>query len=62
MMRRIGKSGVLAIVLVAALVAGGTAVAGAKTEFRLSNQMPPSHHMSKAIVVFAEKVKEYSKG
>jgi len=62
MMRRIGKSVVLAIALVAALVAGGTAVAGAKAEFRVSNQLPPSHHMSKAIVVFAGKLKEYSKG
>ncbi|RPI10661.1 MAG: DctP family TRAP transporter solute-binding subunit [Zetaproteobacteria bacterium] len=59
-MRRIGM---LAVALVAAVaVASGTAVAGAKTEFRLSNQMPPSHHMSKAIVLFADKVKEYSKG
>lgn len=62
MTQRIGKSAVLAIALGAMLVAGGTALAGAKTEFRLSNQMPPSHHMSKAILVFADKVKEYSKG
>jgi C4-dicarboxylate-binding protein DctP len=34
----------------------------AKTEFRLSNQFPASHHISKGLVVFAEKVKEYSGG
>jgi C4-dicarboxylate-binding protein DctP len=63
MMRRIGKSAVLAIALVAAvLVASGAGVAWGKTEFRLSNQMPPSHHMSKGLVLFAGKVKEYSKG
>jgi C4-dicarboxylate-binding protein DctP len=60
---RIRMVGVLAAALVAAVaVATGTAVAGTKAEFRLSNQMPPSHHMSKAIVLFADKVKEYSKG
>jgi tripartite ATP-independent transporter DctP family solute receptor len=48
--------------LTAALVAGGVVAAGAATEFRLSNQLPPSHHISKGLVVFAEKVKEYSKG
>lgn len=31
-------------------------------EFKLSNQLPPSHHISKGIHVFAEKVKEYSGG
>jgi C4-dicarboxylate-binding protein DctP len=39
-----------------------TCAAEAKTEFRLSNQLPASHHISKGIVLFAEKVKEYSKG
>ena len=34
----------------------------AATELKLSNQLPPSHHISKGLVVFAEKVKEYSKG
>jgi C4-dicarboxylate-binding protein DctP len=48
--------------LTAALVVGGGAAAWAVTEFRLSNQLPPSHHISKGLVVFAEKVKEYSKG
>jgi C4-dicarboxylate-binding protein DctP len=63
MMQRIGKSAVLAIALVAAvLVASGAGVAWGMTEFRLSNQMPPSHHMSKGLVLFAGKVKEYSKG
>jgi len=48
--------------LTAALVAGGVVAARAATEFRLSNQLPPSHHISKGLVVFGEKVKEYSKG
>lgn len=61
MMQRIWKSTVLAIAA-AVVVASGTAVAGAKTEFRLSNQLPPSHHISKGLVLFAAKVKEYSKG
>jgi len=60
-MQRIWKSTVLAIAA-AVVVASGTAVAGAKTEFRLSNQLPPSHHISKGLVLFAAKVKEYSKG
>lgn len=30
--------------------------------YKLSNQLPPSHHISKGIHVFAEKVKEYSEG
>jgi len=34
----------------------------AATELKLSNQLPPSHHISKGLVVFAEKVKEYSQG
>jgi C4-dicarboxylate-binding protein DctP len=46
----------------AVFVASGSVVAWAKTEFRLSNQLPPSHHISKGLVLFAEKVKEYSKG
>jgi len=54
---------VLAIALVAgAMVASGAGAAWAKTEFRLSNQLPPSHHISKGLVLFAGKVKEYSKG
>ena len=44
------------------LAASGAGVAWAKTEFRLSNQLPPSHHISKGLVLFAGKVKEYSKG
>jgi C4-dicarboxylate-binding protein DctP len=59
----IRKPGVLTCVLVAAIVAvSGASVAWAKTEFRLSNQLPPSHHISKGLVLFAAKVKEYSKG
>jgi C4-dicarboxylate-binding protein DctP len=60
-MQRIWKSTVLAIAA-AVVVASGTADAGAKTEFRLSNQFPASHHVSKGLVLFAAKVKEYSKG
>jgi C4-dicarboxylate-binding protein DctP len=53
----------LAFALVAGiLAAGGAGAAWAKTEFRLSNQLPPSHHISKGLVLFAGKVKEYSKG
>jgi C4-dicarboxylate-binding protein DctP len=63
MMQRSRKSTVLVIVLAAAVLgASGAGVAWAKTEFRLSNQLPPSHHISKGLVVFAGKVKEYSKG
>jgi len=53
----------LAIALVAgAMVASGAGSGWAKTEFRLSNQLPPSHHISKGLVLLAGKVKEYSKG
>ena len=31
-------------------------------EVKLSNQLPPSHHISKALDLFADKVKEYSGG
>lgn len=58
---RMWKTGVCAIVLAVALATGAGA-AWAKTEFRLSNQLPPSHHISKGLVLFAAKVKEYSKG
>jgi C4-dicarboxylate-binding protein DctP len=61
MTQRIWKSAVLALV-VAVAVSTGASVAWAKTEFRLSNQLPPSHHISKGLVLFAAKVKEYSKG
>jgi C4-dicarboxylate-binding protein DctP len=45
-----------------AFVAACSAGAFAKTEFKLSNQFPASHHVSKGLVFFAEKVKEYSGG
>ena len=48
------------IVLVVMLVFSGAALA--KTEFRLSNQFPSSHHVSRGLVIFAEKVEEYSNG
>ncbi len=41
------------------LMAGSAA---ATTTFKLSNQFPPQHHISKGLQFFAEKVKEYSKG
>jgi len=44
------------------LVGSGIGVAWAKTRMDLSNQFPPSHHVSKGLVVFATKVGEYSKG
>ena len=65
MMKRTWKARVIAIaiaVLTMALVTSGAEVASAKTEFRLSNQFPPSHHVSKGLVFFSGKVKEYSKG
>jgi C4-dicarboxylate-binding protein DctP len=56
-------TGAFSVALVAAaLAASGTPAAWAAMEFRLSNQFPPSHHVSKGLVVFAGKVKEYSKG
>jgi C4-dicarboxylate-binding protein DctP len=63
MMNRTWKARALAIALV--IMVGlmcETGVAGAKTELRLSNQFPPSHHISKGLVFFAAKVKEHSKG
>jgi len=37
-------------------------VSQAATQFRLSNQFPPQHHISIGLRLFADKVKEYSKG
>ena len=63
MSQHVRSLGVIAVAFVVAMVAAsGTAVAGAKLEFRLSNQLPASHHISKGIILFANKVKEYSKG
>ena len=53
------RTRMLAVALVAAiLVASGATAAWAKTEFRLSNQLPPSHHISKGLVLFAGKVRD----
>ena len=41
------------------LFAAGSALAA---PIKLSNQFPPQHHVSKGLQVFADKVKEYSKG
>ena len=38
------------------------AVAATAAEYKLSNQFPPSHHISKGLAIFADKVKEYSQG
>ncbi len=63
MIHRNWKTRALAIALMAAFgVASMAGATWAKTEFRLSNQFPPSHHISKGLVFFAAKVKEYSKG
>lgn len=51
----------LALLAVAPLIAGVSS-SQAATELKLSNQFPPSHHISKGLIVFADKVKEYSKG
>ena len=48
-----------AMVLALGLFCGS---AFAKAEIKLSNQFPPSHHVSKGLIVFAEKVAEHSKG
>ena len=51
--------------LAMALLAGSfclfAAPSQAAMEFRLSNQFPPNHHVSAGMVIFADKVKEYSK-
>jgi C4-dicarboxylate-binding protein DctP len=63
MSQHVRSLGVIAVAFVVAMAAAsGTAVAGTKLEFRLSNQLPASHHISKGIILFANKVKEYSKG
>ncbi|MDR1874283.1 MAG: DctP family TRAP transporter solute-binding subunit [Synergistaceae bacterium] len=58
-----GALGFVSVVLL--LILGEAFLSGAaeaKTEFRLSNQFPPSHHISKGLVFFADKVREYSGG
>ncbi|MDR2174443.1 MAG: DctP family TRAP transporter solute-binding subunit [Synergistaceae bacterium] len=49
-------------VLLSAAIFTPPGAAEARTEFRLSNQFPASHHISKGLVLFADKVREYSKG
>jgi C4-dicarboxylate-binding protein DctP len=55
-------AGFAAVFAVLAVVLSFLGSAEAKTEFRLSNQFPASHHISKGLVLFADKVKEYSGG
>jgi C4-dicarboxylate-binding protein DctP len=63
MKRKDWKTIALAATLAALFPLGSFAgTAEAKTEFRLSNQFPPTHHVSKGLVFFAQKVKEHSKG
>jgi len=62
MAERYWKKVLIAAVLVVAPLTIGAWSSDAATELKLSNQFPPSHHVSKGLVVFAEKVKEYSSG
>lgn len=52
----------LVITLICGAFCFQAAAADAATTFKLSNQFPPNHHVSAGIRVFADKVKEYSKG
>ncbi|HCL78885.1 MAG TPA: C4-dicarboxylate ABC transporter substrate-binding protein [Synergistaceae bacterium] len=56
-MRQFRKVAVLAALFVMVFSVGAYAA-----EYKLSNQLPPSHHISKGIHLFADKVKEYSGG
>ena len=58
-MKRMMKTAIFTIVAASLFVLAGAAFAA--TEFRISNQLPPSHHISKGIQLFAQKVAEYSK-
>lgn len=49
----------LMALVVAAMLPAAFAFAA---EYKLSNQFPPSHHISKGLAFFAEKVKEHSQG
>ncbi len=57
---RIGTA--LAVVFACGMLCLQAPAADAATTFKLSNQLPPTHHISVGIHVFADKVKEYSKG
>ncbi|MDT8284662.1 MAG: TRAP transporter substrate-binding protein DctP [Thermovirgaceae bacterium] len=59
-MRQILRKSIL--FLVAVFILGATFSAAFAAEVSLSNQLPPSHHMSKGMEIFAEKVSEYSGG
>lgn len=59
-MRQVLRRGVLGC-LAFGLVVVSFAAAGA-SEVKLTNQLPPSHHISKGLEIFAEKVSEYSDG
>lgn len=54
--------GLLAVVFVCCAFCLQVSTAGAATVFKMSNQFPPNHHISAGIRLFADKVKEYSKG
>ena len=57
---RLGKH--MAAVGLSVALCLSAAPARAVTEFKLSNQFPPNHHVSIGMRVFADKVAEYSKG
>ena len=59
------RSGRKGLALLAAAICTLTLFAAASAlaaPIKLSNQFPPQHHVSKGLQVFADKVKEYSKG
>jgi C4-dicarboxylate-binding protein DctP len=63
MMQHTRKARIFAIAIMTIFFMGsGIGAAWAKTRLELSNQLPPSHHISKGLVFFATKVSEYSKG
>lgn len=57
---RIGK--ILAAAAFAAALCIQPSASNAATTFKLSNQFPPTHHVSSGLKLFADKVAEYSKG
>lgn len=62
MMQHTSKARVFVIAIMTVfLVGSGIGVSWAITRLDLSNQLPPSHFISKGLVVFATKVGEYSK-
>jgi C4-dicarboxylate-binding protein DctP len=48
--------------IVAALAAGGTAAQAQNVTMRISHQVPPAHHLSKMLEIFAAEAKQRSNG